>query len=271
MAIKLIMTDIDGTILPYGQKRVSARCAAAFSAAADAGIHIGPASGRFYDMVARFFGDDARCCQTCIASNGAEIVLDGQMLRKDLIDSDALQHAVSVVAKIPHAGIIYYKDGGLFLPVGAREDLAVSFKHYADICQPVDSVAAGGAEKANAFIVGDMDETHAFVETLQREVPELDFDVPQAMYANIMGKGVNKGSALRWLMDYLGLAPDEAVVFGDGGNDIALFEAVEHSVAVGGAMDEAKAAARWHIGNVEDDAVPAAIEAIVAGEWPFSC
>jgi hydroxymethylpyrimidine pyrophosphatase-like HAD family hydrolase len=43
---KLILTDIDGTILPYGQPCINERCRSAMHAALDAGICIGPASGR---------------------------------------------------------------------------------------------------------------------------------------------------------------------------------------------------------------------------------
>ena len=48
MAVKLILTDIDGTILPRGERVVSSRTVAAFHAALDAGIAVGPASGRGY-------------------------------------------------------------------------------------------------------------------------------------------------------------------------------------------------------------------------------
>ena len=48
MAIKLILTDIDGTIMPYGKRQVTQRCRAAFHAAMDAGILVGSASGRFF-------------------------------------------------------------------------------------------------------------------------------------------------------------------------------------------------------------------------------
>ena len=36
------------------------------------------------------------------------------------------------------------------------------------------------------------------------------------------------------------------------------------------AQTEAAEAARWHIGACEDDAVAASIEALAAGEWPFT-
>ena len=59
-------------------------------------------------------------------------------------------------------------------------------------------------------------------------------------------------------------------MFGDAGNDLAMFEVVGHPVAVAGATPEAAAAARWHIGRCEDDAVAQAIEALAAGDWPFT-
>ena len=83
---------------------------------------------------------------------------------------------------------------------------------------------------------------------------------------------VCKGAAFRasYLRDALGINRDQVVVFGDAGNDVPMFTHVDWSVAVAGATDEASAAARFHIGRCEDDAVAVAIEALVAGEWPFT-
>lgn len=49
--IRLILTDIDNTILPHGESRVSERTVSSFHRALDAGIHIGPASGRGIDWI----------------------------------------------------------------------------------------------------------------------------------------------------------------------------------------------------------------------------
>ena len=73
MAIKLILTDIDGTIMPYGKRRVTQRCRASFHAAMDAGILVGPASGRFFSWIPSFFGGDKACCQTALATNGMQV------------------------------------------------------------------------------------------------------------------------------------------------------------------------------------------------------
>ena len=267
MAIKLIMSDIDGTILPYGNKVVSERTRAAFRAAADAGIMVGPASGRFYGMVPRFFSGDARCCQTAVASNGLQVCCGGEVVLQKTMTREELDSVCRVLDDVPGSGLIFYVGDGIFVAHGTREDLAECFPAYAPIARPATEAPAGApALKANAFVNGSLEDTRALCERLDREVDGLDFDVPQPQFLNIMPAGWNKGTALSWLMERFGIARNEAVVFGDGGNDIPLFGAVEHSVAVAGALPEAAEAARWHIGACEDDAVAAAIEAIIASK-----
>ena len=269
MAIKLILTDIDGTILPYGRKVVTERCRAAFHAAMDAGLLVGPASGRFYSWVPGFFGGDAACCQTALATNGLQVFLGGEKVLQKELPPAGIARAVEVLAGVPRSGLILFEGTTPYLVQGSRDDLRACFPAYAETCLDREGLPEGNITKANAFMVGDLERTRDVVALLNREVPGIDFDVPQAMFSNAMPAGWNKGAAVEWLMDRLGIGRDEVVVFGDAGNDLQMFAAVENSVAVAGAYPEAREAARWHIGAVEDDAVPAAIEALAAGEWPF--
>ena len=56
--------------------------------------------------------------------------------------------------------------------------------------------------------------------------------------------GVNKGSAIRFLQEYLGIAPDETCTFGDNLNDIEMLQSAGMSYAVSNAREEVIAAAR---------------------------
>ena len=267
--IKLILTDIDGTILPYGQATVSPAVCEAFHAALDAGIIVGPASGRFYDWIPGFFSGDAACCATALAANGMQVYHKGEKILEKDIDPEALHKAAAIVRETPAAGLIYFEGATPYLVEGSREDLAASFPRYAVECLDSDGIPDVPLPKANVFINGSLEDTRALVARLNVEVGGVDFDVPQPMFSNVVPSGWNKGAAFAWLCDYLGVSRSEAVVFGDAGNDVPLFEVAEHSVAVAGASDEARAAARWHIGRVEDDAVAGAIAELAAGRWPF--
>ena len=56
--------------------------------------------------------------------------------------------------------------------------------------------------------------------------------------------GVNKGTAIRFLQEYLGIAPDETCTFGDNLNDIEMLESAGTSYAVSNAREEVIAAAK---------------------------
>lgn len=267
--IKLILTDIDGTILPYGQRIVSPRVIAAFHAAMDAGIHVGPASGRgISHVVPTFAGDDA-CVATALGTNGMQVYLDGQLIHEEHLDHDALEHVLAAIHGRPGVGAIVFDGGTPLLVEGTREDLAESFPVYAE--QAVDHVGVPDfpVVKLNVFNAGGIDLTRELLDLLTREVTELDFNLPMPGFLNLTPPGYSKASGIEILCEALGIGIDQAVTFGDGGNDIELVGDIPNGVAVAGAVPEVKAAARWHIGRCEDEAVAAAIEALAAGEWPF--
>lgn len=267
--VKLVLSDIDSTILPAGQTQVSPRTRAAFHAAREAGIVIGPASGRGFAQIAPFFANDIACYSTAIATNGLEVYHDGVRICVQPLERTALEATLAALANIPRAGLICFDGAHPLLVAGERADLAERMPSYAAACDEVDALPLGQVVKANVFMGGDALTTEELCVRLSRAVPELDFDIPLPGYLNIMPAGWNKGSAVRRLCDHLHIGLDEVVVFGDAGNDLTMFEVVDHAVAVANATPEAAAAARWHIGRCEDEAVAAAIEALAVGEWPF--
>ncbi|MBM6774293.1 HAD family hydrolase [Olsenella profusa] len=271
MAVKLILSDIDATILPTGQRQVSERTREAFHAALAAGLHVGPASGRGYAWIPGFFGGDTACCSTALATNGMQVYLDGEKVLEKTLDAGALERVRQIAAETPHAGLLtFQEDGTPLLVQGAREDLRRTFSTYAETCVEAPGLPDFPVVKANVFDGAGPAEHAALVARLNAEVPAFDVDLAMPTYSNINPHGWNKGAAVTWLRERLGLGRDEVVVFGDGDNDLPMFAVVDNSVAVAGATPEAAAAARWHIGACEDDAVADAIEVLAAGGWPFT-
>jgi len=268
--IKLILSDIDGTILPAGQPYVSERTADAFSAALAAGYRVGPASGRARAWMVPFLRGRDELCTTALATNGMEVYLDGELIHRETVAYGLLEELAAEMAETPHAGLVVFDEGVPQLAAGTLDDLAACFPAYAKTCRVVGAVPDAPAVKVNVFQLTDMEGTRTFVGRLNGEYPELSFDVPQAAWSNVTPRGWSKGAAVRVLCDAISCSTDEALVFGDAGNDVPMFRVAGHSAAVTGATPEAAAAARYRIARCEDDAVAAAIEALVAGEWPFS-
>lgn len=170
MAIKLILTDIDGTIMPYGKKVLTPRCVAAFHAAMDAGVLVGPASGRFYSWIPGFFGGDAACCETALATNGSQVYLGGEKVLQRELPAEGIRAALGVLAGVPRSGLIFFEGSAPYLVQGDREDLRECFPSYAETCLDREDVPERDITKANVFICGDIDRTREIVALLNREV-----------------------------------------------------------------------------------------------------
>ena len=76
----------------------------------------------------------------------------------------------------------------------------------------------------------------------------------------ISRKGISKGNALKRLMEEEGVRPEEVLAFGDGENDISLFKAVSHSIAMGNAEDYVKEYATDVTGTNNEDGIVMALE-----------
>ena len=77
--------------------------------------------------------------------------------------------------------------------------------------------------------------------------------------------GVTKGRAVRWLARHLGIAPGQVMAVGDQYNDAEMLAEVGHGVAMGGAPEAVRAAARHVTAPFESDGAALAIEALVLG------
>ncbi|MBR3313302.1 MAG: HAD family phosphatase [Atopobiaceae bacterium] len=265
--IKLALSDVDGTLVPFGHQHVSLRTLEAIRTLKDAGIHFGLATGRDEPDLIRQFCGHSWPFDTGILSNGKKIMVDGEIACLTLIDNDAVARVASLALEYPESFVSVYPldavpSDRVYCIGATKEQIApwlMSVGADAVLTERMPDVQILGATIACNHSQQMMEELIARAE---RECPELDFAQPFPQWCDILPKGLNKGSALPILLKALGITTDEMVFFGDAENDLALLGAVENSVAVANAAPAAAAAARWHIGACEDDAVALALEQI---------
>ena len=76
----------------------------------------------------------------------------------------------------------------------------------------------------------------------------------------ILPKGYSKGKTLKRLMEMKGWNKDEVVAFGDGENDVSMFEVVDDSFAMANARDFVKAKARYETASNADNGIVQGLE-----------
>lgn len=82
-------------------------------------------------------------------------------------------------------------------------------------------------------------------ELYHQAFPDLTFYRNSPYSIDIVQKGASKGEGVKKLVSKLGLSGVPTFGFGDGLNDLALFEGCDTSIAMGNAVDEAKQAADY--------------------------
>lgn len=270
--IKLILADMDGTLLPFGSRVISERTHQAILAALDAGVAFGPASGRDYVNLADAFLDDVRCFSTGIMANGKKVFSGGKLVFKKTFGAESLAKLEDVVR--PFAG------SSLWL-VTDTDETGTRCEQFVCGIEPDDEFAlrvvgesgrdmtpgkvpAGRAvTTAGIYVNIDAAPMELVRSQCKEACPELDFPAPAPFYLDVVPAGWSKVGGLDALLESLGIALDEVVFVGDSENDVTLLEKVPHSYAVAGATPAAKEAAHGLIGDAADDSVAQLIEQIV--------
>lgn len=268
--IRLVLCDMDGTLLPFGHQEVSARTLAAIEALRRAGIGFGPASGRELEDVMGFFGKGSVTIENGILANGKYVLAGGEVVYRRELDRYALQKVVDYAASQRDCGLVTHgparSDGSaerLLLGASAEEAAGMRTSEGGR----VDVTLAPELPDCPILTVGFLcsGSTTRFAEVRQElavAAPELDFVSPAPGFLDVMPRGWNKGTALDLLLEALGLATDEVAFFGDSENDLALMRRLPNSVCVENGSDEAKRTASFHIARDLDDAPARVMEAI---------
>ena len=212
MAIKMICSDIDGTLLQYGRKKLEGEIFDQIHALHDRGILFCPASGRQYTSLGLLFEPVADCCvflcenggvlfkdEQCIAENPMPRAL-AEEIAHDLWERSDGQGEVMLSGQ----NCAYLMERGL----GMLDRIRFIGNRYKVIADP--SEIPEEIVKVSVYL-------HEGV------APYVDRFVPRWQQANCAVAGpywidtttANKGVGVESLCSVLGFAHDEVMAFGD--------------------------------------------------------
>lgn len=276
--IKLVLTDLDDTLIPFGDPGVSDFARAAVHELLDAGVHFGPVSGRPPRSMSWMFGDDPACFATGAFSNGQVVYVDGRLVHLAEIPRDVMERTVAAIDGMDDVllALVDLEDNAKGSFVTLRPEGIGSVPRDFPFARTA-RVGLGEGPFVKGCIYFARDDQGYVTEVrekLKMLVPELDFFRPSNVICALdyTPADWSKGEAVLAIARELGIRADEVCVFGDSENDIAMFDAVPYSVAVANACPEAKAAARFEIGDCREGSVAKALLEIAAaslrGELP---
>ena len=250
--IKMIGFDLDGTLLT-DQKELGEYTVQILKRAVEEGIVILPITGRplcgLPEEVTGLPG-----LRYAITANGARILdlKNAAVLKEQLVSVETAEKILDILGNYDSLREIYY-DGTGYAEREKLEQIDHFFEegpmaeYVRSTRQPVENLMDKFRKESREVdkvqgVFADLGEREAALD----EIRKLEgVTITGALHNNIEvnAAGVDKGNALLWLAQYLGIAPEETMAFGDGNNDITLLEKAGTGVAMKNGIEEVKHAA----------------------------
>lgn len=252
--IKLIVSDIDGTILPEGTDLINPKLYDAIRILREKGIRFAAASGRQYESMHHVFAPVADEIYF-ISENGTNIMYQGKNLTFVPLAQELAEEVVRYIRSKQDCYLILSTPECMYTETEDQEFLDWLRNGYHDKVEVSEDVLkyVDRTNKISLYHPGSA----AFL------VEEVEALFGERMYVTLAGgpwidfmtKGVDKGTALASLQERLGISREETMAFGDNCNDIGMLQQAGESYAVENAHPLVKEAAKYTAPSYEEDGV----------------
>lgn len=273
-SIRIIFSDIDGTLLPSTGKDLGPT-AALIRGLLEKGIHFIPCTGRGTGNVP---ADILRIpgLRYLVTANGAMItdLREKRPIYQKLLSRELARQVTAFLRRFPGNAYLYrqgrhHLDIAMGQPVYDR-----SFKSLADWMDTVVRCDFSDllSEEESAWIdkFGFASPRQAVFGEIRRAIekeafyPDLLVSSSGTWNVEINAAGASKGEAARWLAGQLGFKPEEMLCAGDNYNDLSMLTIPGClAVAPEGAVDEVKAAAHIITPPCEEDGVESLLKKLL--------
>lgn len=250
MAVKLVISDIDGTLVQHQPRLNDLAQADALipQTAVDAvrrlhsnGIIVAGVTGRTYEQ-SKDVLSAVGITGPCVFAGGAVIrnLPDGKVLHETTLTEESIAIVQGIMSK--------------YLASGRSIELNPS--------------SLDPSKYNSIWAKLRIEDTDAVVEELKK-VPDVYFVVNSGHGHNaefgvaVLGKGADKGSATRKLLSILNVDRSEVVCVGDGTNDIPMFHECGVGIAMGNGAESLKEAADYVVAPIEQDGFKDAVDTIL--------
>lgn len=260
--IKMIATDIDGTILKWSFQ-FSPAVKQCIKDLDKNGIKVVLVTGRMHSAtvnVARELG-----LHTPIVSYQGGLIKDesGKTLYQRDLPADYAKEIIKW-GRENNIHLNLYLEDKLYV----EEDNEI-VKDYTDgrfidytVCS-FDSLIIENVNKILAIDLHDAEKVTGWVNELSKKFPNLYIVKSTPYFCEIGCKDAKKSSGVEFLADMWGIKKEEILTIGDQNNDIELLKAGGIKVAMGNATDELKKCADYITDSVENDGFVKAVEKFV--------
>lgn len=247
---KAVFFDIDGTLVSYKTHRIPSSAKEALTQLRNKGIKVFIATGRPFAAV-----NNLEDCvfDGFITVNGAYcMTADKEPIFKQPIPAEQIRSFLA-----------YQKTTGAFPCMAATErEMYINFvnQDVKDVFKLInfphpqmkhlEELEGQDVYQLVAFFKEDKEK-----EIMKNVLPGCETARWYPLFTDIVSKGISKQIGIDKVLEYYGFQLDEAIAFGDGGNDVQMLRHVPRSIAMGNATEEVKSHASYVTDSVDDHGI----------------
>ena len=254
MSIKLIVTDLDGTLLPEGTDQVNPEYYVLIRQLKEKGVAFAAASGRQYHSIRHIF-EPVKDEIYVIAQNGSYVSYRGTDIHVQNMDTEKARRLTAQLLSVPGGEVLVNNKLMMYSQSEDPQFLDWMRYGYRNTITRVDDIMdlRMDINMVSLYLKKDIERVGAEI----REQWKDDFNctIAGVGWLDCLDKSVNKGNALKALQQSLGILPEETIAFGDGMNDIEMLRQAGESYAMANAREEVKAAAKHRADSNENNGV----------------
>ncbi|MDD3361991.1 MAG: HAD family hydrolase [Hespellia sp.] len=236
--IKLIASDLDGTLLQNGAQAITPRAIDLIQKLTAQGVRFVAASGRQYNSMKTLFApvkDDI----SFVCENGSLAIDHDEVLFRGGIDEDLVRRIIEELLTQTQFDITVSREDSMY--VTKRSSSFID--HLRDVVHndltPVDNLLDYTDNVIKIAIGSSVDGAH-IVDKYQKHLQdmfgrEIKVVTSGNRWIDFIAPNTNKAVALEKLVEHYGIDPKDCIAFGDQYNDVEMLQYVGTSYAMANA------------------------------------
>lgn len=264
--IKLVISDVDGTLLNSSQK-LTRRVEEAIIKAEATGVRFllatGKARGPWYEAIKERIGSDKHgvFLQGVAVYDGS-----GDLIHQRTLEIDVIEDVIRLAGSVNLTVTAYCGSRILAAQIDTQTDRLKFYKEPdVEAVGPLH-LALRDISTHKLIFMGDQ----SVIDAMRPQAQDLlqgraSLTTALEGMLEVLPLGASKGHGVQWLLNHLNVDPSEVMALGDGENDIEMLQLVGLGVAMGQAKDIVKSAAKVVVASNDEDGVAEALEKYIIG------
>jgi Cof subfamily protein (haloacid dehalogenase superfamily) len=259
--MKLLVFDIDNTILVRGDEHLTKEVANTISACLNKGYAVCFASGRPFTGVKKYLDEVGKGLKFAITANGAALYKEDGTLIKEVYMTPSECYKLHDEYQNSHCSVYAYDDYGGLITFSddhwTKYELEVNNfnKHYEFDKEDYRNSNV----KIYKVMIADDEEYSKNFSLTKEELKIYNPSRSTVNYYEVLRYGAGKVERILDLVNYLKIKEDDVYTFGDNNNDTPMLARFT-GIALGNALDECKRVAKYITKDVKEDGVAYAIK-----------